>query len=68
MSVDEQFMLYSYIMTFDDFSNKLRDVKIEYLKSRGKELETVKELEKFIIDKRNQKLSIGAKTLKGLNF
>jgi hypothetical protein len=53
-------------MTFNDFANKLKDIQIEFKKSRGVELKTIKELEQFIMDKKNIKLSVGAKTLRGL--
>ena len=53
-------------MTFDDFANKLKDIQVEFKKFKGIELKTIKELEQFIIYKKNRKLSIGAKTLKGL--
>jgi len=56
-------------MKFDEFVNKLEEIKEDYYKARGKKLETIKELEEYILRK---KLRVAGrrhlKSLKGLGF
>lgn len=61
-------------MTYDDFSEKLLFIKFEFRRMNGKELESIRELEDFLV---RRQLSIqtmthgrkGAlKSLKGLSF
>lgn len=53
-------------MRFDEFSEKLRTIKSEYLKLHGKPLETIRDLE-ILLDKRIVKpKKTGLKSLKGL--
>jgi hypothetical protein len=56
-------------MKLDEFVDKLRELKEDYFKSQGKELETIEELEDFITKK---KFRVSGrrhlKSLKGLGF
>jgi hypothetical protein len=56
-------------MKFDEFVTKLKEIKEDYYKTRGKELETIQELEEYIARK---KLRVAGrrhlKSLKGLGF
>jgi hypothetical protein len=56
-------------MTYDDFAEKLRKVKMDFRKAHGKAPETIEELEKFL-DKRlavsSPRATKAAKSLKGM--
>ncbi len=53
-------------MTYDDFHQKLLEIKASYLKTNGKSLETIQELEALL----NRRLAIpkkrGLKSVRGL--
>lgn len=54
-------------VTYDEFGERLRKIKAEFLKARGQELTTVSELERFLelrLAKRPRRA--GARSLKGL--
>lgn len=56
-------------MKFDEFSNKLKEIKEDYHRSQGKKLETIEELEKFIALKKFRTSGRRhLKSLKGLGF
>jgi hypothetical protein len=55
-------------MGYDEFSEKLRKVKIEYELATGKPLDTISELEIFLDRKLLKPRTKGLKSLKGLNF
>jgi len=56
-------------MKFDEFVAKLKEIKEDYRKTKGKELETIDELDAFLVRK---KLRTSGrrhlKSLKGLGF
>ena len=56
-------------MNYDDFYERLQKVKADFKKSKGKDLETIHELDTFL-DRRlagsTSKASKGAKSLRGL--
>lgn len=58
---------YIFRVGYDEFSDKLQKLKAEFRQSRGKELETVQELEKYL-DARLAKRpkSRGARSLRGI--
>jgi len=53
-------------MNFDDFSDKLRKLRIEYVRVEGKEMTTVRELEAFLDKKLARPKRKGAKSLRGM--
>lgn len=55
-------------MTYDEFHSKLDNIKIDFKKSRGRDLVTIAELEEFLVGRKvdTSKRSKGAKSLKGL--
>ena len=56
-------------MKFNEFIDKLRDIKEDYQKSQGKELKTIAELEEFIAFKKHRTSGKRhLKSLKGLGF
>lgn len=54
------------MMTFDDFSDRLENIKKEFASAKGKELETIKELENYLIERMASSRQRGLKSLKGL--
>jgi hypothetical protein len=53
-------------MTFDEFENKLKTIKVDFEKTNGRSLITVKELEEFLLKRKvSNKRSRGLKSLKG---
>lgn len=54
-------------MTYDEFGERLRKIKAEYLRTRGREMATVAELELFL-ERRLAKSprQKGARSLKGI--
>ena len=55
-------------MTYDEFSDKLRKVKIEYEKKFHKPLASINELELFLDSKLLKPKSKAVKSLRGLSF
>jgi hypothetical protein len=62
-------------MTYDEFSEKLRIVKFEFRRATGREMETVQELEEFLMRRMVSVKRVTArgrkgalKSLKGLNI
>ena len=55
-------------MSYDEFSDKLRKMKIEYKAEFGKELSTLLELELFLDRKLKRPKSKTIKSLRGLSF
>lgn len=56
-------------MTYDDFSSKLQELKREFLKSRGRKMETLKELEEYVVRRKvGIRKSGKLKSLKGLSI
>jgi hypothetical protein len=60
-------VLYSLMMTYDEFSNKLQEIKAEFEKAKGSKLVMVKQLEDYLIERKNRRQSKGLKSLKGLS-
>jgi hypothetical protein len=54
-------------VTFDEFSDKLREVKTEYERVKRSKLSTVKQLEDYLVERKSRRMSRGLKSLKGLN-
>lgn len=55
-------------MTYDEFSDKLRKIKIEYESKHNKQLNTISELEIFLDSLLKRKTRNSLKSLKGLTF
>lgn len=55
-------------MTFDEFSDKLKDIKIEFAKVKGRDMSTIAELEQYLVERKNRRLSRGLKSLKGFDL
>lgn len=59
-------------MRYDEFERKLQEVKADFRKEAGKELETVQELEQFLKDRISRvsvrKMRPALKSLRGLGF
>jgi hypothetical protein len=53
-------------MTYDDFSNKLREIKEEYERAKKSKMSTVKQLEDYLVERKEKRFSKGLKSLKGL--
>ena len=59
--------MYGKFVTYDDFALKLADYKAEYKTATGRELETVKELESYLIQRQFRlKRGKSLRSLKGL--
>ena len=55
-------------MTYDEFENKLRDVKEEFKRAKGCELSTIAQLEEYMLERKSRYMSRGLKSLKGLGL
>jgi hypothetical protein len=56
-------------MKFDEFMDKLKEIKEEYRRFQGEELKTIEELEKFLtLKKFRTSKRRHLKSLKGLGF
>ena len=55
-------------MKFTEFSDKLKEIKDDYKKVYKKEMETIKELEQFLIIRQSRTNRRHLKSLKGLGF
>ncbi len=55
-------------MRYNEFAEKLKSVKTAYLKARGKELVTVRELEEFLELRVLKCRTKGVKSLRGLGL
>ena len=55
-------------MTYDEFSEKLEAIKKRYEERYGKEMETVKDLEDFLLVKKLKPRRRGLKSLKGFSI
>jgi len=65
----EESNLYGIPVTFDEFSDKLREIKSDYLKAHGRELHTVEELENYLIRRKvSKKKTRALKSLKGFSL
>jgi hypothetical protein len=53
-------------MTYDEFADKLRKAKSDYLTEYGKKLETIDELETFLTRRLIGKKKTGLKSLRGI--
>lgn len=55
-------------MTYDEFSNKLDDIKREFKHAKNHELTTVKQLEDYLMERKYKRTSGKLKSLKGLSI
>ena len=55
-------------MTYDEFSDRLRRIKIEYESLYNKPLESIKDLESFLDRRLSKPRSKALKSLKGISF
>lgn len=55
-------------MTYDDFSDKLREIKTEFETTKNTKLKTVEQLESYLTERKNRRKTRGVKSLKGLNI
>jgi hypothetical protein len=55
-------------MTYDEFSDKFQEIKEEFKRIKGFEMSTVFELENYLLERKNRRLSRGLKSLKGINI
>lgn len=55
-------------MKYNELAEKLKAVKAEYLKTHGKELETIRELEEFLDRRILKPRTQGLKSLRGLGL
>jgi hypothetical protein len=55
-------------MTFDEFSNKLKEIKAEFTRIKGRDMSPIAELEQYLIERKNRRLSKGLKSLKGFDI
>jgi hypothetical protein len=55
-------------MTFDEFSNKLKEIKEEFLKVKKNEIVTVKQLEDYLVERKLRRRSVGLRSLRGLKL
>lgn len=55
-------------MTYDEFSDKLHEIKDEFKRAKNCELKTVEQLESYILERKRRSLSKGLKSLRGLDL
>ena len=55
-----------FSMGYDEFNERLRKIKIEYEEYHKTKLQTINELEQFLMKKLIRKKSSSARSLKGL--
>jgi len=55
-------------MTYDEFSNKLREIAMEFERVKKTKLVTIDQLENYLVERKNRRLSKGLKSLRGLNI
>jgi hypothetical protein len=55
-------------VSYNEFQNKLENIKREYLMVNKKELRTMEELQQFLLGKMFKNKTRGLKSLRGLNF
>jgi aromatic ring-opening dioxygenase catalytic subunit (LigB family) len=55
-------------MTYDEFSDKLKEIKYEFENSKKMKLDTIKQLETFLIERKSRRFSKGLKSLKGFDL
>lgn len=55
-------------MGYDEFADKLTKIRAEFRRLKGRELETVEELERYLSERLIKRRSRGLKSLKGLSL
>ena len=56
-----------FLMTYDEFSDKLCEIKEEFERVKNSKLVTMKQLEDYLVERKSRRQSRGLKSLKGLN-
>ncbi len=56
------------MMTYEEFADKLREIKAEFRHAKRAELQTVEQLEKYLTERKTRRMSRGLKSLKGLDI
>lgn len=55
-------------MTYDEFSDKLKQIKSEFFSVKNKKIETVKELEEYLVERKVRPKSKKLRSLRGLSI
>lgn len=56
------------MMTYDDFIEKLREIKAEFKRAKRTDLITIEQLEHYLTERKSRRSSRGLKSLKGLDL